>query len=237
MTTALSALLLAGLIWWFSVGPGAKAGQKLSPLARKALGIGAGVLAAFVMMRGRIDLGIVLGSLSAWMLGVRTMLPPMFDPFAPRRARVTTPVLDLSVEAATGAAEGTVRQGPHRGRTLASLTPKELFELAGQLVRDGDLRGLGLIEADLDRRAPGWRQHVQADAHARSREARASVMSAQEAYQVLGLQPGAGEAEIRHAHRALIGKIHPDRGGSDHLAALVNQAKEVLMAHLSRRHG
>lgn len=54
-------------------------------------------------------------------------------------------------------------------------------------------------------------------------------MSREEAYATLGLQPGADEAEIRAAHRRLMKACHPDHGGSDVLAARVNQAKDVLL--------
>lgn len=55
-------------------------------------------------------------------------------------------------------------------------------------------------------------------------------MTREEAYQVLGLPLGASEVEIRAAHRRLMRRAHPDQGGSDWLAARINQARDVLLA-------
>jgi DnaJ family protein C protein 19 len=54
-------------------------------------------------------------------------------------------------------------------------------------------------------------------------------MTRAEAYQVLGLQPGASEENIRAAHRRLMQAAHPDHGGSDWLAARINQARDILL--------
>ena len=68
---------------------------------------------------------------------------------------------------------------------------------------------------------------------------RAGNMTREEAYQVLGLQPGASAAEIRAAHHRLMRGAHPDSGGSDWLASRINQARDVLLgpAGSSRRNG
>jgi DnaJ homolog subfamily C member 19 len=58
---------------------------------------------------------------------------------------------------------------------------------------------------------------------------RSGAMTRAEAYAVLGLGPGASEADIRAAHRRLMRAVHPDGGGSDWVAARVNQARDILL--------
>ena len=53
--------------------------------------------------------------------------------------------------------------------------------------------------------------------------------SKNEAYDLLGLKPGASEVDIKAAHKRLMKDFHPDKGGTDYLAAKINQAKDVLL--------
>jgi hypothetical protein len=57
----------------------------------------------------------------------------------------------------------------------------------------------------------------------------AERMSRGEALEVLGLEPGADEAEIRAAHKRLLRLVHPDRGGSAYLARRVYAARDTLL--------
>ena len=83
--------------------------------------------------------------------------------------------------------------------------------------------------AYLDRTyADEWQQRAGAEGQPHSTSASGEI-SHQEALQILGLSAGASEDEIVDAHRRLMQKLHPDRGGSAYLAARINQAKDKLL--------
>jgi DnaJ domain len=67
------------------------------------------------------------------------------------------------------------------------------------------------------------------------RQPRSSLLSPEEALDVLGLPHGASASAIRAAHRRLVQLVHPDRGGSNYLAAKINEAKDVLLAEAAAR--
>jgi hypothetical protein len=132
----------------------------------------------------------------------------------------------------SGDMEGRCLKGRFAGRTLSSLSKDELFQLLEEL-RGSDEQGVLLLEAYLDHVEPDWRGREGERAGGTEKTHRhpggTSRMSKEEAYELLGLKPGAGEEEIRAAHRKLMMKVHPDQGGSDYLAARINEAKDVLL--------
>ena len=114
----------------------------------------------------------------------------------------------------SGAMDGEVLQGDLAGRRLSQLTGEQLEQLAAQC-QEADPEAAALLRAYRGQR----REHAAGD----------GSMTPEEAYAVLGLEPGAEERAIVEAHRRLMQRLHPDRGGSGELAARVNRAKAVLM--------
>ena len=140
-------------------------------------------------------------------------------------SRVRSHFLEMRLDHDSGRLTGQIIAGPHAGRDLDEFDLAELLAMIAAF----DAPSVALLESYLDRRFPAWRQNTQGDATGRqSRATPTSKMTEEEAYQILGLQPGAGRDEISRAHRALMKKLHPDQGGSTYLAARVNEAKDTL---------
>ncbi len=146
-------------------------------------------------------------------------------------SRVDTAWLGMELDHASGTLDGTVRAGPFAGRRLGEMSLVEVLDLLAEC-RVSDPESVAVLEAYLDRAHPGdWRERMAArDGSAGVGPRRPhSGMSPDEAYEILGLAPGASAEEIREAHRRLMLKIHPDQGGSNYLAAQINRAKDLLL--------
>jgi hypothetical protein len=213
----------------------------------RAIKIGGGVVAlavaAFTGVKGELAVAIPLGIFGAGLLGWSPFgasgfgnLGAMFGGSGAQRSpgqtsRVRSDFLDMSLDHDSGELSGQIVAGPHAGHALGEF---DLAQLTA-MIPGFDAESVSLLESYLDRRFPAWRQNAQGNpAGGQSRPASSGKMTDEEAYQILGLQPGAGRDEIGRAHRALMKKLHPDQGGSTYLAARVNQAKDTLLrTHLS----
>ena len=206
----------------------------------RAVKIVGGVLslavAAYTGLRGELVVAIPLGIFGAGLLGWSPLAASGFAGIgglfgggqrsSGQNSRVRSQFLDMSLDHDSGQMSGTILAGEHAGRGLGE------FDLAGLLAMapSFDAESVALLESYLDRRFPAWREHAQGNGAGGQRRAPASgKMTAEEAYQILGLQPGASRDDIGRAHRALMKKLHPDQGGPTYLAARVNEAKDTLL--------
>ncbi len=221
-------------VWWL-----AKTFTRTDSAAlAKSLKVVAGVasLGAAVLLgiRGRFDMALLLGGFGAWSLGWSGLNIPgpwrKFQQAPGRFSRIRSAMIEMEIDHATGGVEGSILVGAFAGRRLSSLDSQSLRRLYDECSAH-DPQGVPLLEAYLDRRFSGLRENAQGDRDTRTRShAQSGIMTKEEAYQILGLHPGASLDEIRKAHRTLMKKLHPDQGGTAYLAARVNEAREVLLS-------
>ena len=216
-------LVLASALVAFLSMP-ASAMARLLRLAGPLALIAAGAGLAFV---GRAGIGIPLAIAGAsWF--VRSRPVSSGGGGSGRRSTVRSAMLEMALDHDTGEMDGVVLTGVYEGRRLSSLSEADLLRLHRQSVQDSE--SAALLESYLDRRISRWRENAQADTGRRKTETpRSGAMTKEEAYQVLGLEAGAGAKDIREAHRRLMKRIHPDSGGSTFLAAKINEAKDTLI--------
>ncbi|WP_159710217.1 J domain-containing protein [Geminicoccus flavidas] len=224
-------LLIAG---WYAAGSFTRASpQALASALRLFLASFAAMAGMGLLAFGRLGvLAALVGAvaLTAVRLARQRRPPdPLEEADAAGQSSVETAWLAMRLDRASGQLSGQVRQGRFAGRVLASLDLAELLLLREELAV-AEPASLPLIETWLDRMAPDWRQGARSGAY-RGTGATAGTgeMDETTALEVLGLQPGAGRAEIEAAYRRVMAKVHPDKGGSDRLASLVNAAREYLL--------
>ena len=142
-----------------------------------------------------------------------------------QQSTIRTRFLAMSLDHETAEMQGEVVVGKFAGRLLASMSLGELMELLSECSNDGD--SVQLLQAYLARVHPGWEE--EAGTSKRAENGVSEEMNRAHALEVLGLSEGAERADIIAAHRDLMRKLHPDRGGNDYLAKKVNAAKDFLL--------
>ena len=181
-----------------------------------------GVLIAWLFRHGG---GFLLGRLLSGLLGRAATAAAGGGPQA-GTSQVQGLVLRMTLDHASGDLEGEVLSGPLADRALRSLSTDEMRALYAECSARCE-RSLRLLESWLDRYGGDWRAHV--DPARQGAAAATGPMTRAEALRVLGLDDDADAEAIQAAHRRLQTRLHPDAGGTDHLAAMVNEARDVLV--------
>ncbi len=228
MPTILLGVALLFLLIWGLYGFSRIDAKVLMPILKKAGGIVALAGAAFFTVRGQAAIGVPLGfaglSLLGWMPGAASF-GQRTTKSTGQVSRVSSDYVVMELDHDSGAMRGRIVKGRMEGVTLDALDVQALMSLLPEI----DEESRALLMAYLDRREPTWREHADAGAAAGPPNVDRGKMTEEEAYQVLGVEPGASAADIGRAHRALMKKLHPDQGGSTYLAARVNEAKDLLL--------
>lgn len=143
-------------------------------------------------------------------------------PSAGQTSVVATDWLEMTLDHGTGETSGLILKGRLKGARLAELSLDDLLALRNDL-RVEDAESAQLLDAYLAR------LHPDADEAPPPPRASSTGITREEALDILGLEEGAGEGAIRDAHRRLMQQLHPDRGGTDYLAAKINAARDYLL--------
>jgi len=229
----LGVALLVGLLltmrWYVSADP------KTLLKALKWLSLGLiVVIGLFLALTGRLAWAFVtLPVLVGWFMRFRSAAR-MFKNFSrmaggasgasgETSSEVETRFLRMTLDHASGAMDGEILEGPHKGRTLSQLGQNDVVGLLG-VCRGQDEQSAQILEAYLDRRYPQWRDEAASNGSFKGE------MDRREALDILGLSDGASVEQIKEAHHRLIAGLHPDHGGSTYLAAKINRAKDLLLA-------
>ncbi len=244
---ALLIILYFALRWFIKTPP-----EKVAHLLRQ-IGIAAIViLLIFMAATGRLNwLFALLVTVVGGLLAAARNLMPLLLRFAPtlyqfyQRHRFTKPPPEASVSGQTstvqshflrmtldhdsGDMDGEVLAGQFVGCRLSELEQEQLSQLFGEYLSCDD-ESAALLETYLNRKyGDDWRSEEQTSQHKSDHTTQNSRLTRKEAYEILGLKAGATHKQIVDAHRRLIQKLHPDRGGSTYLAAKINQAKDLLL--------
>ena len=140
-------------------------------------------------------------------------------------SEVQTDFLKMYLNHHSGEMKGDIIKGRFSGKKLENLSIDDLGDLLDEVY--GDDQSLQVLQAYLDRYYGSDWQSQNKGAYTKGQQN--GAMTVEQAHKILNLNVGASKSEIREAHRRLMTKLHPDHGGSNYLAAQINQAKDLLL--------
>lgn len=226
---------LVGLViviggWWMLKTFANSQPAKVRGLVRNVSGWAVIAFAGFLTLRGAFNVAMPLFALGVGLLGQNALFPngmPWNRKTPGQSSKVATSLLSMQLDHDSGRMDGDVLGGSLKGRKLSSLTLAEARRLHAECARAGD-QSRALLEAWIERSHPEWRESWGGE-RASPSTAMSVKMTRAEALAILGLKDGASTDDIKTAHRRLMKAAHPDLGGSDYLAAKINEAKEYLL--------
>ena len=143
-----------------------------------------------------------------------------------KTSSIVTIYLEMNLAHDSGELDGKILRGKYQGQLLSNLDYDNLLDLRNMCSDDDESDRL--LVAYVERRFPNQESEDRSSNNHIPEPSSESFDQAQ-ALAILGLEKGANEDEIIDAHRRLIQKMHPDRGGSTYLAARINGAKSFLL--------
>ncbi|HEY7773038.1 MAG TPA: hypothetical protein VIC26_07640 [Marinagarivorans sp.] len=206
------------------------------------IAIAVAVIAVIVgSMTGRVPIvaGLLAAGATLARFGLRWGLPmaKMWLAKSGGNATFRSQYLVMSVNVSSGQMTGKVIKGEFAEQSLGNLSDAQLEQLQAFFASE-DKKSYYLLAAYI--RSRGFTQaqdedQGQSQSHHQGMASNTSGVSVDEAMEILGFKEMPTKKEITAAHRRLMSKLHPDKGGSDYLAARVNRAREVLIEALEQQ--
>ena len=157
-------------------------------------------------------------------MGISVGAPASGTANAPGASEIRSRYIHMVLFHDTGLIDGMIIEGQFQNAKLSQLELPQLIELLKEIQNDQD--SVNLLIAYLEREHPEWRE----DTDVRTSPVSDTTMDDAQALDILCLEDSATRDDIILAHRRMMQKMHPDRGGSTYLAAKINAAKEQLLA-------
>lgn len=243
-------IILAGFLFirWFTRTPSQVVARKL----RQALLFVLIAILIYLALTGRLHW--LFAAIAALLPFARKLLPlvrflPLFNKIYKRykagkatgfygnntgkTSQVQARFVRMSLDHDSGKIDGKILEGEHEGQLLSKLKLEQLVALLDSWQTLDEESGR-LLQAFLDNvYGQRWREQHTGSTYEGTEQRASGAMSIEEAFQILGLEPDASKEEIIAAHKKLMQKLHPDRGGSNYLAVKINQAKDILLERKS----
>ncbi len=244
MTRIITIVAFFAAIWFWLTWRNTSTAQGRKDLIWKTAVGGLLVVIILLAMSGRIHwLGAVLTALLLVFkqgMGLLIRFFPFFAQLykthgptakAPDTSTVRSAIIEMNLNHDSGELQGEVLAGRFSGQQLAQMSRQTLAELLSYC-RQHDSDSARLLESYLAQRFDGDAEFDTSDEARNDGAANTASppMSSTEALAILGLEQPVTADDISLAHRRLIQKLHPDRGGNDYLAAKINEARDLLLA-------